>query len=146
MCVPNQTGGGGVPLAKRNFGENVSTEMASFPHWYCKAYAKYIDNEQAMKFDQHLLLASIAPRALLVEGFNEGWFDTRGEWLSCRAASPAWELHGKKGLVSDSFPNPNEARQDGMVSYHLREGKHNLTLHDWNRYMDFADRLGWRRP
>ena len=60
-------------------------------------------------------------------------------------SSPAWELYGKKGLVSDGFPNPNEARQDGTVSYHLREGKHNLTLHDWNRYMDFADRLGWHR-
>ena len=41
VCVPNQTGGGGVPLAKRDFGENVSTENRQFTHWYCRAYAKY---------------------------------------------------------------------------------------------------------
>ncbi len=34
VCVPNQTGGGGVPLAKRYFGENVATEVSMFPHWY----------------------------------------------------------------------------------------------------------------
>ena len=28
VCVPNQTGGGGVPLAKRDFGENPSTSSA----------------------------------------------------------------------------------------------------------------------
>ncbi len=83
VCAfPNQTGGGGVPLAKRDFGENVSTEMSMFHHWYCKAYGKYIDNEQAMKFDQHLLVAAIAPRRILVQGFNQGWFDTKGEFLA----------------------------------------------------------------
>ena len=40
VCVPNQTGGGGVPLAKRDYGENTSTENRAFTHWYCKAYAK----------------------------------------------------------------------------------------------------------
>ena len=40
-CVPNQTGGGGCPLAKRDWGENVATEMRSFRHWYCPAYKKY---------------------------------------------------------------------------------------------------------
>jgi len=31
------------------------------------------------------------------------------------------------------------------VAYHYREGKHTLCLADWNFYMDFADRHGWRR-
>ena len=34
VCVPNQTGGGGAPLAKRDYGENVSTENRMFTHWY----------------------------------------------------------------------------------------------------------------
>lgn len=61
-CVVNQTGLGGVPLAKHFFGATVATETRAYPHWYCKAYAKYADNEQSMPFDQHLLLACIAPR------------------------------------------------------------------------------------
>ena len=141
VCVPNQTGGGGVPLAKRNFGENVSTEMASFPHWYCKAYAKYVDNEQAMKFDQHLLVAAIAPRALLVEGFNQGWFDAKGEWLSCRAASPAWEFLGKGGLPKGDFPdNYDRSRIGASFGYVRRGGQHGLSGYDWLWMLDFADK------
>ena len=141
VCVPNQTGGGGVPLAKRDFGENVSTEMRSFPHWYCKAYAKYIDNERAMKFDQHLLVATIAPRALLVEGFNQGWFDTKGEWLSCRAASPVWKLLGKDGLPDGDFPENYERSCVGTsFGYVRRGGQHGISGYDWLWMLDFADK------
>ena len=61
-----------------------------------------------------------------------------------KLASPAWELYGKKGLVGDKWPNPEKPQQEGCVSYHLRTGKHFLTPYDWDRYMDFADRHGWR--
>ena len=70
VVAPNQTGGGGAPLAKRFFGENVSTETKIFPHWYCPAYRRYAENEAEMPFDQHWLLACVAPRALLVQGFD----------------------------------------------------------------------------
>ena len=141
VCVPNQTGGGGVPLAKRNFGENISTEMRMFPHWYCKAYAQYIDNEQAMKFDQHLLVAAIAPRALLVQGFNSGWFDAKGEWLSCRAASPIWEFLGKEGLPKGDFPDNYDLSCVGSsLGYVRRGGQHGLAGYDWLWMLDFADK------
>ncbi len=132
-----------APLAEYpgEVGENVSTEMASFPHWYCKAYAKYIDNEQAMKFDQHLLVAAIAPRALLVEGFNQGWFDAKGEWLSCRAASPVWEFLGKEGLPKGDFPeNYDRSRIGSTFGYVRRGGQHGLSGYDWLWMLDFADK------
>ena len=140
VCVPNQTGGGGVPLAKRNFGENVSTEMRSFPHWYCRAYGKYVDNEQAMAFDQHLLVASIAPRRILVESFNEGWFDGKGEYLSCQAASSAWTFLGKPGFPQQPFPaNFNRSCVGPYLGYVRRGGPHGLSGQDWVWLMDFAD-------
>ena len=140
VCVPNQTGGGGAPLAKRDFGENVSTEMALFPHWYCKAYGKYIDNEQAMKFDQHLLVASIAPRALLVQGFNSDWFDAKGEYLSCKAASPVWEFLGLPGLPKGDFPeNFSTALIGQRLGYVRRGGGHGISGYDWVWMLDFAD-------
>ena len=141
VCVPCQTGGGGCPLAKRDFGENVSTEMKAFPHWYCRAYGKYVDNEQAMKFDQHLLLASIAPRALLVEGFNAGWFDTKGEYLACRAASPVWTFLGKEGLPEGDFPaNYDTSLIGSSLGYVRRGGAHGISGSDWQWMLDFADR------
>ncbi len=140
VCVPNQTGGGGVPLAKRYFGENVATEVSMFPHWYCRAYAKYACNERSMSFDQHLLLATIAPRALLVEGFNEPWFDTRGEWLACRAASPAWEFLGQPGLPDRNFPpNFDTSLVGPRLGYVRRGGEHGLSAYDWHWLLSFAD-------
>ena len=141
VCVPNQTGGGGVPLAKRDYGENVSTEMNMFHHWYCKAYNKYVDNEQAMKFDQHLIVAAIAPRRILVQGFNSGWFDTKGEFLSCRAASPAWEFLGLPGLPAGDFPaNYDTGRIGTHLGYVRRGGQHGITGYDWMWTLDFADK------
>ena len=129
-----------MPLAKRDFGENVSTEMVSFPHWYCKAYGKYVDNEQAMKFDQHLLVAAIAPRRILVEGFNQGWFDTKGEYLACRAASAAWEFLGLPGLPDKPFPANFDTGCIGpYLGYVRRGGQHGIAGYDWHWTLNFAD-------
>lgn len=141
VCVPCETGGGGAPLAKRFFGESVATEMETFPHWFCPAYAKYADNEAEMPFDQHWLLACVAPRALLVEGFNNPWFDPKGEFLSCRAASPAWELHGLPGLPPGEFPPPYDTSRVGpRLGYVRRGGAHGLSALDWAWALDFAER------
>ena len=141
VVVPNQTGGGGAPLAKRFFGENVLTEVKAFPHWYCPAYRRYAGNEAALPFDQHWLLACVAPRPLLVQGFNEKWFDAKGEFLACRAASPAWELLGEPGLPQGGFPEPfDESRIGPRLGYVRRGGQHGLSAYDWTWMLDFAER------
>ena len=146
VCVPVQTGGGGCPLSKHFFGENVSTEMKTFPHWFCKAYSKYIDNERAMPFDQHLLLASIAPRALLVLGYNNDWFDPKGEYLACRAASPVWTFLGRKGLPGGEYPESYDTSLVGpSLGFARRGGAHGIAGYDWWWMLDFADRVFARR-
>ena len=143
VCAPCQTGAGGVPLAKRIFGETVETETKAFPHWFCPAYRKYAGNETALPFDQHWLLACVAPRSLLVLGFGDPWFDARGEFLSCRAASPAWELHGFPGLPPGDFPEPYDTTLVGSrLGYIRRGGIHGLSALDWHWALDFAARNG----
>ena len=141
VCVPNQTGGGGCPLAKRDFGENVNTEMTMFPHWFCRAYGRYRENPaKLLTFDQHLLLASIAPRALLVQGFNSNWFDTKGEFLALKAASCAWEAKGLPGLPNVGFPENYDTSAIGpRLGYVRRLGDHGLGPFDWQTLVDFAD-------
>lgn len=73
----------------------------------------------------------------------EAWKTAHGGDAAAFEASPAWELYGKRGLVSNGFPKPGEARQDGCVSYHLRKGGHDLVAEDWRRFADFAERHGW---
>ena len=141
VVVPNQTGKGGAPLAKRHFGENVSTETWQFPHWFCKAYGKYAENEASLPFDQHLLLASIAPRHHLVEGFNRPWFDTKAEFLACRAASPVWTFLGKGGMPDVGMPAEHSTAAIGThLGYVRRIGEHGLAAADWLWMIDFADR------
>ena len=140
-CVVNQTGLGGVPLAKHFFGATVATETRAYPHWYCKAYAKYADNEQLMPFDQHLLLACIAPRALLVEGFNHGWFNPKGEFLAVKAAAPVWRFLGVDGLPDGGCPADYSTALIGKaLGYVRRGGKHGFSGHDWLWMLDFADK------
>jgi hypothetical protein len=141
ICVPNQTGGGGAPLAKRDYGENVSIVNRAFTHWYCPAYAKYAKEPwKKLKFDQHLFLAAIAPRGLLVQGFNEPWFDTEGEFLAVKAASVAWENLGKEGLPKVSWPKDFDTSAIGKhLGYVRRSQKHGISTFDWIWLLDFAD-------
>lgn len=41
-------------------------------------------------------------------------------------------------LVKDGKPNVV------ILFDNVHEGKHDLTLYDWNRFMDFTDAHGWR--
>ena len=141
VCVPNQTGGGGVPLAKRDYGENISTENRSFTHWYCRAYAKYAEAPwKTMPFDQHLFVACVAPRALLVEGFDKPWFDTEGEFLSIQAASPVWKFLGKGAMPDVPFPADYDTSAIGKhLGYVRRNQSHGINAYDWTWMLNFAD-------
>ena len=142
VVVPVQTGGGGAPLTKRGYGENVATEVSSFRHWYCRAYGKYAYDTASMPFDQHLLLSCVAPRALLIEGFDQPWFDTKGEFLSLQAASPVWKFLGKKGLPAVSWPDDYDTSAIGpLVGYVRRDQGHGISAMDWMWMLDFADEI-----
>ena len=80
------------------------------------------------------------PDISVMPGFNAGWFDTKGEWLSCQAASPAWEFLGKPGLPKGDFPANFDTRCIGpYLGYVRRGGQHGLSGNDWNWALDFAD-------
>lgn len=147
MVCSNNSGCSGAKLNHIDLpkSEHIKQILKSFPYWFCGNYGKYVDKETTMDFDQHELLALIAPRLLCIASATEDhWAGQRGEWWSAKLASPAWELYGEKGLVADSFPSPDSPQQEGCISYHLRTGKHFLSPYDWHRFMDFADRHGWR--
>ena len=99
-----------------------------------------------MAFDQHWLVALIAPRLVCIGSATEDpHAGPYGEYCTARYATPAWTVFGKRGFVSRGFPEPGQPQQEGDISYHIRTGKHDLTPADWAVYMDFADRHGWRR-
>lgn len=148
LVVSNDSGCTGASLSRRKFDgkESVARINKGFPHWFCETYKAYDGRESELPVDQHLLVALIAPRAVAIGSADQDlWADPRGEFLSAVHAAPAYALFGRKGLGTEAMPASGEPLHGDGVHYHLREGKHNLTLVDWKLYLDFADRT-WSRP
>ena len=148
MACSNDSGCSGAKLNHIDLpkSESIAIITRSFPYWFCANYTMHVNRDTEWRADQHEFIALIAPRLVCIASASEdAWAGQEGEFYSGLLASPAWELYGKKGLVADGFPPPEKPLQEGCISYHLRTGKHNLTPYDWNCYMDFADRHGWRK-
>ena len=135
----NNSGCSGAAITRDKAGETVEVISHVFPHWFCTGYRRYADREHEMPFDQHYLIASVAPRFAYVASAKEDtWADPDSEMLSCVAATPAYEELGLDGFVcEDRLPHSGDRWHAGTIGYHLRAGEHYFGREDWNTVMDF---------
>lgn len=135
----NDSGCSGAAITRDKEGENVEVITHVFPFWFCENYRQYAGREHEMPFDQHYLVASVAPRYAYVASAKEDtWADPNSEMLSCVAASPAYEALGLDGFVcADRLPEVGDRWHAGRIGYHLRAGQHYFGREDWNTVMDF---------
>lgn len=110
----------GAALSRRCVGETVECINEWSYQWFCGNFRQFSHREEYLPFDQHELLAMIAPRKLIViSGTDDLWADPKGEELGCREAMPAYRLYGKpQNLV-----------------YLLRKGPHAVLESDWSFIM-----------
>lgn len=139
----NNSGCSGAAVTRGKQGERVKEITKSFPYWFCGNYQKYIDREHEMPFDQHQLLALMAPRKLYVASAEEDtWADPYSEFMAAKLASDAYDLLGMTGLVNPTgeMIGANEHLHEGNVGYHMRSGKHFMSRYDWQQYMMYFDK------
>ena len=139
IVVSNNSGEGGAALSKRWFGETIERINTSFPHWFVPAYKQFNKHPELLPVDQHILLSLMAPRPLYIaSAADDQWADPKGEFLSAKNAEPVYRLFGKQGLGVSDMPSVDQPAGE-TIRYHIRSGKHDFTLYDWQQYLDFAD-------
>jgi len=127
MVISNDSGCGGAAISRRKFGETVEVINRAFPHWFCDNFLQYSGHEENLPFDQHELMALIAPRPLYVASATEDlWADLEGEGLALDEARKVYRLWGGKCVEK--------------TGRHIRPGKHDINSYDWERYLAFADK------
>ncbi|MDB4647549.1 prolyl oligopeptidase family serine peptidase, partial [Akkermansiaceae bacterium] len=141
MAISAQSGCAGAALWRRKSGETLKKMVTRFPYWLCRNAQKFVEQEDDLPVDQHMLLACIAPRPVYVHsGVKDTWADGRGEYLSAYHASEVYRLLGKKGLESEKSPEVGKAVMDGEVGYHIRNGGHSIEGGDWEKFIQFASK------
>jgi hypothetical protein len=126
-----------------DLGELIEDITTKFPYWFCKGFKKYAKKNISDEFDQHFLLASIAPRYVMVGSCSlDAWADPHSQQLCALAAGKMWEEMGLSGLVDGekSYLEDGEALLDGHVGYFLIKSKHFLSRHCWRRFMQFIEK------
>lgn len=101
----------------------------------------------------------LAPRPVHVASATLDFHaDQRGEYLATLHASPVFELYGYRGTLpsnlarsgadlssqtTDALETPRPGvRVGGRLSYHMRDGIHDVLSEDWLHFVAFAQANG----
>ncbi|MBR6579103.1 MAG: alpha/beta hydrolase [Clostridia bacterium] len=139
--ISNDSGCSGASIARDNDGETVKKIVDRFPYWFCENYYKYSDNEDAMPFDQHFLVAANYPhRVYVASADGDAWACPKNEFLSCTLAGEFYKKHGGVGFIHNGeMPECGEPIVGGDVGYHIRKGSHYQSREDWKYYIEFLE-------
>jgi len=100
--------------------------ISVFPSWFGPGLQPYLNREGDIPFDQHCLLASIAPRPLLLTyALDDRWSNPEGMVQCAWAAGEVYRFVGA----------PDN------LAFHLREGGHAHAPEDWDVLLDF---MAWK--
>ena len=104
LAHSNNSGCSGAAVTREKVGERVEQITRNFPYWFCENYKKYIGKEFDMPFDQHFLIASIAPAV--------------STW------PPPWRIRGRIPPLScfPAWPPPPPMKRTALRGWSARTG------------------------
>ena len=137
-CMVNCSGCSGAAISRDKHGETISVITDVFPYWFTPNFKKYAEKENEMPFDQHYLMASVAPRKVfIVAASDDDWADTDAQYLCAEAASEAYKEIGLTGLYQrEKMLEVGERNVGGEIAFFIREGVHFFSREDWAFYLD----------
>jgi hypothetical protein len=128
LTAPNASGCGGasayrfaiaVPTA-----ENLAAITTSFPYWFEPRLQAFAEQETRLPFDQHELVALVAPRAFLsTNALGDAWANPEGAQQTHVAAQQVFAYLDAGNRIGITF----------------RPGGHDQSLDDWRALIDFCD-------
>ncbi|MBL8536939.1 MAG: hypothetical protein JNM59_06000 [Hyphomonadaceae bacterium] len=132
--IANQSGRLGASPSESHVGETLRGLFRRYPHWF----PRVVETEGVSdEIDQHLLLALIAPRPILLNGATlDRWSDPAGAFRAAEAASPVYALFGRVGLDQADMRSTN---LDADIAFYLRPGGHGVRASDWATARAFLD-------
>ena len=129
MVAPIGSGCAGTGLfrvngAARQGKEGLEEYVRSFPYHVSPNLPKYAGHADTLPFDQHWLIALVAPRPLIsAEGLSDQFCNGKASKASYLAALPVYK-----------FLNAED-----NLGINYRPGTHAFTPDDWQAVLDFAD-------
>lgn len=133
--VAHQSGFGGASLSRSATGERLDRMAETYPHWLAPGALKYAADPSLLPFDQHLVLALIAPRRVFLgNGRRDVWSDPNSSFRAAEAASEAWAAYGVRGLSEGSMRTFDPGA--GIVWW-LRLGGHSIVEEDIDAFIGF---------
>ena len=134
----NCSGCCGAAISRDKHGETIKVITDVFPFWFTPNYKKYAEKESEMPFDQHYLIAAVAPRKVFIVAASEDdWADTDAQYLCAEAASEAYKEQGLTGLKPAGKPlKVGEKNTGGEIAFFVRDGVHFFSREDWAFYLD----------
>ena len=151
LAIPHQAGCGGTAPSRgsasaralqangRPYSETTAVINKAFPHWFNAEFKKFNDAPEKLPFDQHELVALMAPRpVLLSNATGDQWADPSGQFTVLQAAEPVYRLLKAGGCDATVMP-PEGQLVASKLGYYIRPGKHAMLAADWLVFMQFAD-------
>lgn len=126
LTAPNNSGCGGAGCYRHQGAnsETIKNILDVFPYWFHPRFQQFVGKVDRLPFDQHIVKALVAPRALLsTEALGDLWANPEGTQMTYLAAREVYRF----------------LKAEERIGIWFREGGHAHTLADWQALLDFAD-------
>jgi hypothetical protein len=130
LTAPAGSGCGGTGAYRfngkgRGGKEGLEDATKNFPQWFGPHLAEFAGHVEKLPFDQHWLMALIAPRLFIaVDGLDDGATNGKALAQAYQAARPVYAFLGVPDHLGINF----------------RPGRHMLAPADWEAILDFSDK------